>query len=73
MKLVSGALFLVGAEQAFAHSLMIQFPNQDVASRILIPASLVFAVLGSLFVVWGLLTETSMGRRNSKDHPPGVS
>jgi hypothetical protein len=73
MKLVIGALFLLGAEQAFAHALMIQFPNQDVASRILMPASLVFAVLGSIFLIWGLLAEVKSARRGSKDHPPGVS
>lgn len=61
MKMVSGALLLVGAELAYAHSKLIQFPNED-ASRVLIPASLVFAALGSLLLIWGVLTE---GRRKA--------
>jgi hypothetical protein len=57
MKLLTGAILLVGAEQAFAHSLLVQFPNQDVASRILVPASLVLLTMGTLFMFWGLMSE----------------
>ncbi|MBS0264639.1 MAG: hypothetical protein JSS02_22080 [Planctomycetes bacterium] len=57
MKLLSGALFLLAAEQAFAHSQLVPFPNHDDAAHVLIPASVVFLTLGTLLVVWGLLTE----------------
>lgn len=58
MKLVAGALLLLAAEQAYAHAHLVQFPHHDVASSVLVPASLVFLVLGSLLLLWGLLTET---------------
>lgn len=58
MKLVTGALLLLGAEQAYAHAHLVQFPNHDIAAQVLVPASLVFVVLGSILLVWGLFTET---------------
>ncbi len=58
MKLLSGAVLLVGAEQAFAHALLVQFPNHESASSVLVPASLVLLTLGSILLIWGLLTET---------------
>jgi len=64
MKFLSGAVLLVGAEQAFAHAQLIQFPNQDAASSVLIPASFVMLVLGALFMIWGLLTECRTGPRD---------
>jgi len=57
MKLLSGAILLVGAEQAFAHAQLVQFPNQDAASSVLVPVSLIMLVLGTLLMIWGLLTE----------------
>ena len=63
MKLPSGALLLVGAEQAFAHAKLVQFPNQD-ASSVLIPVSLIMLVLGTLLMIWGLLTECRSGHRH---------
>ena len=66
MKLLSGAVLLVGAEQAYGHALLVQFPNQNSASSVLVPASLVLLVLGSLLMLWGLLTECrSSGRLTS--------
>ncbi len=62
MKLVSGALLLLTAEQAYAHAHLVQFPNQDVAARVLIPASVVFVTLGALLMVWGLLVEARTPR-----------
>lgn len=58
MKLVSGSLLLLAAEQAFAHAHLVQFPNHDVAARVLVPGSLVLTVIGAILLVWGLLTET---------------
>ncbi|MBC7966450.1 MAG: hypothetical protein H7Z17_11075 [Fuerstia sp.] len=64
MKLLSGAILLVGAEQAYAHAELIQFPNEDAASAVLIPVSLIMLVLGTLFMIWGLLTECRSGHRH---------
>jgi hypothetical protein len=57
MRLLSGAVLLLAAEQAFAHSQLIGFPNHHVAADVLIPASVVFLLLGAIFLTWGLLTE----------------
>jgi len=57
MKLISGAILLLAAEQAFGHALLVQFPNHDLASRVLVPACMVLLVLGSLLLAWGILTE----------------
>ncbi len=62
MKLLSGALLLLAAEQAYAHANLVQFPNQDSAARVLYPASLVFLTLGVLMTVWGLLSEVRTAR-----------
>jgi hypothetical protein len=71
MKLLSGAILLVGCEQAFAHALLIPFPNQDTASRFLIPASLVMLVMGSILMIWGLLTELRRRpERALEERPP---
>jgi hypothetical protein len=63
MKLLSGSILLLAAEQAFAHAKLVQFPNQVEAAQVLMPASLVFLVLGTLLMVWGLITEA----RTAKD------
>ena len=57
MKLVSDAILFLAAEQAYAHAHLVQFPNHDVASRVLVPGRLVLLVLAVLMFVWGLLTE----------------
>jgi hypothetical protein len=62
MKMISGALLLIASEQAYAHTQLVQFPNHDAASRTLIPASVVFLALGTLLMVWGLFTESRMGK-----------
>lgn len=62
MKILSGAIFLVGAEQAFAHAMLVQFPNQSTASAVLIPASVVMLAMGGLLVLWGLWVEMRAGR-----------
>ncbi len=63
MKLVSGAILFLAAEQAYAHAHLVQFPNHDVASRVLVPGSLVLLVLAVLMFVWGLLTEARSPNR----------
>ncbi len=72
MRLLSGAILLVGAEQAFAHAQLVQFPNEDVASSVLIPASLTMLVLGTVLMIWGLLTECRSGHRHKSIHDPDV-
>lgn len=66
MKLVSGSILLLAAEQAFAHAQMTAFPNHDVASRVLIPASVTFLIVGALVFAWGVFTET-MTRQSASD------
>ena len=63
MKLLSGAVLLHAAEQAFAHAELVQFPNHEEARQVLFPAAVVFLALGSILVIWGALTEV----RRSKD------
>lgn len=72
MKLLTGAILLVGAEQAFAHSLLVQFPNQDAASRILVPASLVMLTTGTLLMLWGLLCEVRTERNRRQASSTGL-
>ena len=49
MKLLTGAILLVGAEQAFAHSLLVQFPNQestlDLHRRLLLRKSMFLTIV----------------------------
>lgn len=54
MRMISGALLILTAEQAFSHSLLVQFPNTETAQDVLYPASLVLLTLGSLLMMWGL-------------------
>jgi hypothetical protein len=49
----------------------VQFPNADAASSVLMPASLVFLVLGALLLAWGLLTETRRRAPLAGGQPPG--
>lgn len=65
MKLVSGAVLLFAAEQAFAHAKLVQFPNEDDAANVLIPASVVFLALGTLLFAWGLITESRLQKSAS--------
>lgn len=53
MRMVTGAILILAAEQAFAHAHLIGFPHQVYVNEVLIPASLVLCVLGSGFLVWG--------------------
>jgi hypothetical protein len=62
MKMISGAILLIGSEQAFAHTQLTQFPNHEAAARVLIPASVVLLTLGFLLLIWGLLTESRVGK-----------
>jgi len=57
MRMMTGALLLVGAEQAYAHANLIQFPNHVEARTVLFPTALAFLVLGTMMTLWGALTE----------------
>ncbi len=70
MRTVTGAILLLAAEQAYAHSCLIAFPDQEAAGQILIPASLVMLGLGIGFLVWGICTEG--GRRAFVDPRTGA-
>jgi hypothetical protein len=67
MKILSGAIFLVGAEQAFAHAMLVQFPNQGTASTVLIPASVIMLGMGSLLMLWGVWSEIRMSQIQKKE------
>lgn len=71
MKLVSGAIFLLAAEQAYAHSQLVPFANRDSAVRVFIPAALLLLVIGSILVVWGLLSDGRNPR--GSQHAPNRS
>jgi hypothetical protein len=55
--MVTGAILIGAAEQAFAHAHLVGFPNAVFASQVLLPSSLVLLVVGLGFLVWGIATE----------------
>ncbi|MEO8495589.1 MAG: hypothetical protein ABI614_11005 [Planctomycetota bacterium] len=57
MRMITGAILLLCAEQAFAHAYLIGFPYQDFASQVLIPGSLTLGLLGLAILIWGLVTD----------------
>ncbi len=70
MRMLTGALLLLVAEQAYAHANLVQFPNQVDARAILLPAAVVFLALGSLLLVWGVLTEPWKCGGSARGSPP---
>lgn len=69
MRMIAGAVLLLTAEQAFAHTQLVRFPNHQFARDVLFPASVVLAGLGLAFLVWGALTDgqrTATGSGNQK-------
>jgi len=57
MRTVTGAILIAASEQAFSHANLIGFPNHVYARGILLPASLVLAVAGIAFMLWGVVTD----------------
>ncbi|MDP6468783.1 MAG: hypothetical protein QF918_13630 [Pirellulaceae bacterium] len=57
MRMLTGAILLLAAEQAFAHAYLVGFPHQAFVSEVLIPASLVLGFLGIAFLIWGLVQD----------------
>lgn len=64
MRMLTGVVFLVLAEQAFAHAHLIGFPHQEYASQFLIPASVVGLALGVGCLIWGFFTERGSSAAN---------
>ncbi|RLS53728.1 MAG: hypothetical protein DWH91_13625 [Planctomycetota bacterium] len=65
--MLTGAVLLAAAEQAYSHANLVQFPNHIEARSVLIPASLAFLCLGFLILTWGLLTENP---KSTPSSPP---
>lgn len=57
MRMVTGAILIAVAEQAFAHAYLIGFPHSVFAIQMLVPASLVLLLAGLGFLIWGTVTE----------------
>ena len=57
MRMVTGAILIGAAEQAFSHAHSIGFPHAVFASQVLLPSSLVLALAGLGFLLWGVVTE----------------
>ena len=62
MRMITGAVLILTAEQAFAHSLSIGFPNTQIAQDILYPASMILAGAGVLLIVWGIWSGESRSK-----------
>ena len=57
MRTITGAVLLLAAESAFAHAHLIGVPHQPFARDVLLPASASLAVVGLVFLVWGVVRE----------------
>ncbi len=57
MRMITGAILLLAAEQAFAHAYLVGFPHQAFVSQVLTPGSLLLGVIGLVFLIWGLITD----------------
>ena len=57
MRMVTGALLVAAAEQAFSHASLFGFPHRAFACEVLYPASAVLLILGVGSLVWEVVTE----------------
>ena len=57
MRMLTGAILIAAAEQAFSHAHLVGFPYAVFAREVLLPASLVLAIVGLGFLIWGILVE----------------
>lgn len=73
MRTLAGAVLIAVAEQAFAHGLMIRFPNHLFASEVLLPSSAVLLFLGVSLLIWGVLTDFRKPSRSDKSEEPDSS
>ena len=58
MRTITGAILLFAAQQSYANAYLVGFPYHTNVKDVLVPASVVFAVLGVAYLGWGLLTES---------------
>ena len=57
MRMLTGAILILTAEQAFAHAHLVGFPNHLFVNEVLVPTSLALAILGAGFLIWGIVSE----------------
>lgn len=57
MRMITGAILILAAEQAFAHAYQIGFPNAQLAQDLLVPLSAVLAIAGLALLIWGIFTD----------------
>lgn len=56
MRMLTGAILICAAEQAFAHAHLVGFPHSVFASEVLLPSSMVLLAAGLGFLIWGVIT-----------------
>jgi hypothetical protein len=57
MRMITGSILLLAAEQAFAHAYLVGFPHQAYVSQVLVPGSVTLGALGLAFIIWGLVMD----------------
>ena len=57
MRMISGSVLILAAEQAFAHAHLIGFPHHVFAHEVLIPVSITLLLVGVGLLIWGVITE----------------
>lgn len=57
MRLITGAILIAAAEQAFSHAYLIGFPHSVFVGEVLLPTAMVLAAAGLGFLVWGVITD----------------
>ncbi|MBI1314665.1 hypothetical protein GC176_25510 [bacterium] len=70
MRMVTGAILLLAAEQAFAHTQLVRFPNHQFTRDVLYPAS---SVLGIAFLIWGALVDARASSSESAHEAAAVA
>jgi len=55
--MLTGAILIAAAEQAFSHAHLIGFPHSAFAREVLLPTSMVLVFAGLGFLIWGVITE----------------
>jgi len=55
--MITGAILVLAAVQAFAHAYSAPFPNQIFVCEVLVPTSTVLAAFGAGFLIWGAISE----------------
>ena len=57
MRMLTGAILILAAEQAFAHAHLVNFPYDGLVRDVLIPGATVSAIVGLILLIWGLFSE----------------